>query len=152
MSSYSVKMRTGIRPRSSRLAQVGAHVLAYPVQEGTDPRIGLPAGGLGDRGHGVEQVLLASKQGLGGRVGRRPERSRGCGFDLGVFFGLQLLLRERARSSSLPTGDASRSRVLARSDASEAACAASHCRCTVLRWTRSVRAKPQWTREAAAVR
>ena len=31
----------------------------------------------------------------GGRIGRRPERGRGRGFDLGLFFGLQLLFRER---------------------------------------------------------
>ena len=70
-------------------------MLANPVEQGADPRIGLPTGGLGDLGHLVEQLLLASEQGRGGRVGRRPERGRGGGLDLGVFFCLQLLLRER---------------------------------------------------------
>ena len=76
-----------IRPRSARLTQLGTHVLAYPVQESMDPRIGLPAGGLGDRAHGVEQILLAGEQDRGGRIGRRPERGRGGGFDLAGVYG-----------------------------------------------------------------
>ena len=66
----------GVVPRRPRLAQGGAHVLAHPVEEGADPRIGQPTAGLGDRRHGVEQILLMGEQGLGGRVGSRPRRGR----------------------------------------------------------------------------
>ena len=96
MSSYSVKMITRVSvPRGPALAQGRAQVLANPGEEATDACIGQVTARLRHLGHGVEQVLFARKQGLGRRIGQRPEGRRGRRFDLRLFFCLEVLFTER---------------------------------------------------------
>ena len=96
MSSYSVKMITRVSFHGApRWPRVGHMCSRNPVEEATDPGVGQAAARLGDLGHLVEQLLFARKQGLGRRIGQRPEGRRGRRLDLGLFLRLELFFTER---------------------------------------------------------
>ena len=83
------------RSRLARLRQVGAHLLSNPLDQPPDPGVGQPPRRLGDLRHFVEQLLLTGKQFPGLGIGQRTGACRRSGLELGVFFGLQLLFRQR---------------------------------------------------------
>ena len=131
----------GRRPRACdrpERRQVRAHVLPNPVDQIADPGIGQAPRRLGDLGHLVEELLLA---GVG--IGPRPSSFPGWPPRSGHSSSAWSSSSESvARSSSLSMPSANR-------DGSPAwslrlgpvpALAASQCRSTVRRWTRSVRA------------
>ncbi len=55
-------------PLCARLAQIRAHMLANPVEQGTDATIGLGACAFGYIRHLVEEILLAREYLVGLRV------------------------------------------------------------------------------------
>ena len=67
---------SSVLPRGPALAQGRAQVLADPGEEATDACIWQVTARLRHLGHGVEKVLFARKQGLGRRIGQRPEGRR----------------------------------------------------------------------------
>ena len=105
---------------------------------------GSAAGRLGDLGHLVEELLLAGEERFRGGIGERADGRRADRLDLGLFLGLQFVLGQRgpvvvAADALGQAGRAGRSWPSALV-ATASAWACSHCRWTVRRWTRRVRA------------
>ena len=92
VSSYSVKMITRVSCHSApRWPRVGHRCWRIQARRLRTRASGRSTGRLRHLGHGVEQLLFARKQGLGRRIGQRPEGRCGRRFDLRLFFRLEVL-------------------------------------------------------------
>jgi hypothetical protein len=73
---------------------IGAHVVANPLGEFLNARIGERPGGLGEVGHLVEKLLLLFEDGARICAGDGPGRSFGHGGHLRFFFRLEFGLSQ----------------------------------------------------------